>query len=113
MFVLICFCNEVGTYCLCYSKAFNRQKRFAAAGTAVAYKIYVLADVFAELYQVLSICLLKQVFALRDVNLPGMAVFYQGGCASVEGHADIHRGIARSSFVKSLVTAITHAYANV
>ena len=67
----------------------------AAAAAAVADEVDAFPIVLAKLHQAeMIICLMQQIDAFFLADGTGVTMFDQGMRRSIEGHADIHGGIA-------------------
>jgi len=86
-----------------------RDHGVTTAAATVAEEIDLLADVGTELNQFLIIGGLEQIQALLRTDKPCMAVFDQGLCGRIKGHADLLRCIAVPAEVVHFVAAVTDA----
>ena len=101
--------NKVRADSLRYAETLDGEHRLAAAGAAVADEIDAAADVLAELYEVIVVCLCEEVAALGCVYLTRVPVLDKRCGCSVESHAYVHRRVAGVSFVHRLMAAVAHA----
>ena len=86
-----------------------RDHCFTAAPTAIADEIDALSYIFAELNQVLLVCLLKQIHSFVYVHRSGVTVSGQGLSRAVEGHTNIHGCVAILPDMHHFMSAIANA----
>ena len=96
-----------------HGEALGREHGLAAAAAAVADEGHTVLHVLAKLHEVVLLGHVQQVHAFLHVHLARVPVLDQRLRRTVEGHADVHRGVAGLVEVLHLVAAVAGADAHV
>ena len=95
------------------AETLSGKHRLATAGTAIADEVDTVLNIFTELDQILLPGFVQKFLAFATLYASCIFVADQRTCNGVKSHADFHLGVAGSSLVLALMTAVAETDADI